>query len=62
MKSSASSKVIFGVRLKHIGVSKEKLLKGYQVEVFVTEPLGVETIVNFKHDDVLLKATYLRTF
>ncbi len=47
--------VIFGIRPEHIEIVEEG---GYPVEVFVTEPLGGETIIDFKHGDKILKIKY----
>jgi len=58
LEAGAPSEVIFGIRPEHIELSKQELPGGYQVEVFVTEPLGAETIVDFKHGDALVKAKY----
>ncbi|RLF04888.1 MAG: sugar ABC transporter ATP-binding protein [Thermoprotei archaeon] len=52
------TKVILGIRPKDVIVSKAPL-KGQvnvQAEVYVVEPLGSETIVNFKVGDRILKA------
>ncbi len=58
LESGAPSEVIFGIRPEHIEISRQKLPGGYEVEVFVTEPLGAETIIDFKHGDALVKAKY----
>jgi len=58
LEAGAPSEVIFGIRPEHIELSKQELPGGYQVEVFVTEPLGAETIIDFKHGDALVKAKY----
>jgi multiple sugar transport system ATP-binding protein len=58
IKSGAPSEVIFGIRPEHIIVDKKPFQDSYQVEVFVTEPLGSETIIDFKHGDSILKAKY----
>uniref|UniRef100_A0A7J3X8J0 ABC transporter ATP-binding protein n=1 Tax=Thermofilum pendens TaxID=2269 RepID=A0A7J3X8J0_THEPE len=58
LKAGPPSEVVFGIRPEHIAVSKTPLPGGYQVEVFVTEPLGSETIIDFKHGDQLVKVRY----
>ncbi|MEM4411511.1 MAG: ABC transporter ATP-binding protein [Thermofilum sp.] len=58
LKAGPPSEVIFGIRPEHITVSKEPIPGGFKVEVFVTEPLGSETIIDFRHMDQLVKAKY----
>ncbi len=53
-KAGPPSEVIVGVRPEHITVDGD----GVEVEVFVTEPLGGETIIDFKHGDKILKIKY----
>lgn len=57
-EKGSPSEVIFGIRPEHIEISREKLPGGFEVEVFVTEPLGSETIIDFRHGDTILKAKY----
>ncbi|MEZ0345760.1 MAG: ABC transporter ATP-binding protein [Infirmifilum sp.] len=57
-EKGSPSEVIFGIRPEHIEVSREPLPDGFEVEVFVTEPLGSETIIDFRHGDSLVKAKY----
>jgi multiple sugar transport system ATP-binding protein len=58
VRAGPPSEVVFGIRPEHITVSKSPIPGGYQVEVFVTEPLGSETIIDFKHGDQLVKVRY----
>ncbi|MEM4871694.1 MAG: ABC transporter ATP-binding protein [Thermofilaceae archaeon] len=62
LKAGPPSEVIFGIRPEHIIVSKEQIPGGFKVEVFVTEPLGAETIIDFKLRDQLIKAKYSGPF
>ena len=57
-KAGTPSEVIFGIRPEHVVVDRREFPNSYQVEVFVTEPLGSETIIDFKHGDVIMKAKY----
>ncbi|ABL78563.1 ABC transporter ATP-binding protein [Thermofilum pendens] len=58
IKQGVPSEVIFGIRPEHITVSKQEFPGSFAAEVFVTEPLGSETIIDFKHGDAILKAKY----
>jgi multiple sugar transport system ATP-binding protein len=57
-----AGEVILGIRPEHIEVSKQPTPGAYEVEVFVTEPLGAETIIDFKHGDVIMKAKHPEHF
>ncbi|AKG38622.1 MAG: ABC transporter ATP-binding protein [Infirmifilum sp.] len=57
-EAGAPSEVILGIRPEHIEISREKTPEGFEVEVFVTEPLGSETIIDFRHGDAIVKAKY----
>jgi len=55
---SGESEVILGVRPEHIKVYMEKQPDAVPARVFVVEPLGFETIIDFKVDDKVYKARY----
>jgi multiple sugar transport system ATP-binding protein len=53
-----AGEVVLGIRPEHIEVGKQPLPDAYEAEVFVTEPLGSETIIDFKHGDAIVKAKH----
>jgi multiple sugar transport system ATP-binding protein len=57
-----AGEVVFGIRPEHIEVSRQPLPDAYEAEVFVTEPLGSETIIDFKHGDIIMKARHPEHF
>ena len=52
------SEVVLGVRPEHIRVYMEKKPGAIPARVFVVEPLGFETIIDFRVDDRVYKARY----
>jgi len=59
VRKSGESEVVLGVRPEHIKVYMEKLPDAIPARVFVVEPLGFETIIDFKVDDKVYKARHL---
>jgi len=57
VKNAESSALILGFRPEDVEITTKKTPGSLaQAEIYVTEPLGSETIVDFKIEDVLLKA------
>jgi len=55
MKRASSSELILGVRPEDLKIVSEEEINTIPVEVYVCEPLGVETIVNVKIGDDIVK-------
>lgn len=55
---AGGSEVIFGIRPEDIEVVEKPGKDTFEIEVFVTEPLGGETIIDFRHGDSLVKIKY----
>ncbi len=50
--------VVMGIRPEHIRVHKEKVPQSIETEVYVVEPLGSETIIDFKMGETIYKIKY----
>ncbi len=57
-KSAASEELVIGIRPEHIKVYTEERPGTFPAKVYVIEPLGGETIIDFKLDDKIYKAKY----
>ena len=58
VERTKDTEVVFGIRPEDIEVVEKPGEDTFEVEVFVTEPLGGETIIDFKHGDTLVKIKY----
>lgn len=54
--SNSGPEFLFGVRPEHVSASTNKIEDGIQGEVYITEPLGSEVIVDVKVGDLILKS------
>lgn len=57
-KEAKSSELILGVRPEHITLLEKPTPESFEAEVYVVEPLGSETIIDFKLGEKIYKAKY----
>ncbi len=55
LESGYGPEVILGIRPEHLRISKEPVANAIETEVFLSEPLGSEVIVNVKVGDSVVK-------
>lgn len=58
VEEATSDEVILGVRPEHLGIGREAGENAIKASVFVVEPLGGETIIDFKVGDDIYKLKY----
>jgi len=52
------SEVVIGIRPEHVRIHKEKVPGSIETKIYVVEPLGSETIIDFKIGETIYKIKY----